>query len=330
MHILILGTGSIGERHLRNFLKVDGVRCSFVEPDSDQREAMGNAYSVEQSFGAMDETDLSGYDGVVICTPTDQHVPIMTRLVKDGLPVLSEKPLAMNRDGVPELLKSIDQQSAIAAVAYCHRHQPVLEEAKTLIAQGAIGPVRFIQFHMGQYWPDHRAAWPPAYALSRGTGGGAIPDHLIHYINLFQWYFGQVEMVSAYQRHEMLPDIPTEDHGMITLKFKSGATAAMSICLFQRDDQLDCSIIGESGTICFSIKQDYLQLFQKDKSTWVNGQALAGERDDMFKRQAEHFIQYIRGEASPRCTVKEANDTLNVILAALESSDGNSEFVKCG
>jgi len=329
MHILIIGVGSIGERHLRNFLRIDGVRCSFAEPQQERREKVAGEYPVERTFGSWEEADLSEFDGVVICTPTNLHVPIMAELVETGIPILSEKPIAMKLEGIPELKERIRHKQMVAGVAFCLRHQPLLAEIRELIHRGDLGTVRVAHYYAGQYWPRMRQGWPPAYALSRETGGGAIPDHLVHVINLLEWYFGPAASVSAFQRHLELPGLPTEDFGTVTLRFAHGPLGQLTLCLFQRDTQVRFQVVGDGGTARFDLNADRLEIFDDRAGTWHKGQAETVDHDDLFLLQAQHFLACIRGEAEPRCTIEEAEQTLRVVLAAMKSSDGNSEFVDC-
>lgn len=329
MHILILGVGSIGERHLRNFLRLDGVRCSCAEPNDAQRARIAAEYEAERAFASWEEADLSDYDGVVLCTPTNLHVPLLTQLVEAGVPVLSEKPLAIKLDGVAELNRKIRQQSALAGVAFCMRHHPLMVEIKERIDSGDLGTVRLAQSYSGQYWPRMRKGWPPAYAVHRETGGGAIPDHLVHSINLLEWFFGPPVAVSAFQRHLELPGISTEDYGAVTMRFAGGQVGQLTLCLFQRDLQVQLQIIGEGGTARYEREADRLDLFDDESGEWKKGEAHAIDRDDLFLLQAQHFLACIRGGAEPRCTVEEAEQTLRTVLAAVESSDGDSGFVEC-
>ena len=330
MHILILGTGSIGERHLRNFLRIDGTRCSIAEPNAKMLERATRDYSVVNAFKSWEEADMSDYDGVVICTPTNLHVPIMTQLVRAGANVLSEKPISMTPDGIDDLLAAVAAKNVVTGVAFCMRHDPLLEEIRERIHSGALGAVRVANFYAGQYWPSMRKGWPPAYAQSRETGGGAIADHLVHMINLLEWYFGPVASVSGFQRHMELPGIPTEDYATVTLRFEGGQVGQLNICLFQRDTGMRLQVVGDAGTARMERDAERLDIYVDEETNWTTGSAAGVDRDDVFMRQAQHFIGCIRGEAEARCTVNEAVNTLRVVLAAMESSDGDSRFIDCG
>ena len=121
MHFLIVGVGSIGERHLRNFLRIDGVRCSIAEVNATTREKMAAQYRVEASYPDYREADLRSFDGVVICVPANVHVPIATNVVEAGVHVLTEKPLAMSLEGVDRLKRLRDEKGVVVSVAFTSR-----------------------------------------------------------------------------------------------------------------------------------------------------------------------------------------------------------------
>ena len=327
MHFLIIGVGSIGERHLRSFLRIDGVRCSFAEVNEATRERIAAEYEVQASYRDYRETDLSGFDGVVICVPADLHVPIAADVVSAGTHVLTEKPLATSLDGVDALKRLRDENGVVVSVAFTLRTDPLIREIKQLVESAELGAARVANFYAGQYWPRMRKDYPPRYAQKRETGGGAIPDHLVHYVNCLEWMFGAPEEVSAKHWRLALDDIATEDTAFVTVRFSGGQVAQLGVCLFQRDTNLRLQVIADAGTIQMCANSDALEIFVDAKGEWVPGSARRRERDDVFRDQAQHFIDCIQGRAVPRCTVEEAEQTLRTVLAARESSDGDGRFV---
>jgi len=327
MHFLIVGVGSIGERHLRNFLRIDGARCSVAEVSADTREKIVAAYVVEEVYGDYRDADLASFDGVVICVPANLHVPIALDVISAGTHVLTEKPLAMSLDGVDELKRLRDEKGVVASVAFTYRTDPLIREIKERVESDDLGRARVINYYSGQYWPRMRKDYPPQYAQKRATGGGAIPDHLVHVVNYLEWIFGAPTEVSARQWRLALDDIATEDTGFATMRFAGGQVAQLGICLFQRDTNMRLQVICDGGTVQMLFDSDGLDIFSDAAGEWAKGREKHGDRDDLFRDQARHFIDCIRGEATPRCTIEQAEQTLRTILAILESSDGDGRFV---
>ena len=328
MHFLIVGVGSIGERHLRNFLRIDGVRCSIAEINPSTRAKMAAEYKVEAVYSDYRDADLASFDGVVICVPANLHVRIATEVVAAGTHVLTEKPLAMSLEGIDELKRLRDEKGVVVSVAFTYRTDPLIREIKEIVGSGRLGETRVIHSYAGQYWPRMRKDYPPQYAQKRETGGGAIPDHLVHMINWLEWVFGPPVEVSARQWRLALRDVATEDTCFLTMCFPGGQVAQLGLCLFQRDTNNRIQLIADGGTLRLLHGMETLEVFDDATGQWTQGGAVRGDRDDLFWEQAQYFIECIQGRAEPLCTVEEGEQTLRTILAALESSDTDGRFVK--
>ena len=73
---------------------------------------------------------------------------------------------------------------------------------------------------------------------------------------------------------------------------------------------------------------DAWEIFDDTTGQWRKGTARALDRDDLFRDQAQHFIDCIQGRATPHCTIEEAEQTLRTILTALQSADTDGRFLK--
>ena len=321
-HILIVGVGSIGQRHVENFLKVDGVRCSIAEMDETMRQRATDQFPIEQVYDDFRDADLPAFDGVVICTPTNTHVRLATEVVSAGTHVLCEKPLDTSFDGVDELKRARDANGASVGVAFVMRCNPIFEEMKRRLDAGDIGAVYMAHSVATQYWPRMRKDFPPQYAMSRDTGGGAIQDHMVHHINLFEWFFGQPVSVAA--RHWQLGlGLPTEDTAAVTIEFPNNVVAQLEISLCQQNPAWSVHVAGESSTLRVGCNFDYVDRYDPDTDCWQLGKAKTSGRDSWFHNQAQRFIDMINDEAEPHCTIEEAEQTMRTIMTAHESADGD-------
>jgi len=70
--LLIIGAGSIGERHIRCFLATGRAAVSFVEPNSQLRSIIADRYSVA-GFSSVDDALQNEFDAAVIATPANTH-----------------------------------------------------------------------------------------------------------------------------------------------------------------------------------------------------------------------------------------------------------------
>ena len=321
MHFLIIGAGSIGKRHVHNFLRIDGVRCSIADPSADIRAAVQAEYPIEAAYADYRDADLSSFDGAVVCVPSNLHVQMTMEIIVSGTHVLCEKPLSTSTEGVAELKKLRDETGVVVAIAFVMRITPIAKELKAEI--GRIGQVHMARLTAGQYWPKMRIGFPPAYAIKRETGGGCIPDHLVHQINLFEWLFGPTQEISAHHWHRVLEGIETEDLGVVTMQFANNVVANLTICMCQRDHFLDMHIAGNDGSVKLDFVNNVIHTYDETTESWQPGNAIPVDRNDWFRDQAANFIACIKGDETPHCTIEQAEQTLNTVLTALESADGD-------
>src|SRR5262245_44987196 len=111
MHrVVVVGVGSIGERHLRCFLKTERAELGLVEINPELRAAVAGRYGIQEAFSDLDAAIARGFDAAVVATPAHLHVPMATRLAEAGLDLLIEKPLSIGLDGVENLQTTVRQR----------------------------------------------------------------------------------------------------------------------------------------------------------------------------------------------------------------------------
>src|SRR5687767_1596747 len=107
--VLVVGAGSIGERHIRCFLATGRCEVSCLEIDDEVRLAVSISNGIH-GFADLKSAIDSQPTIAVIATPAHLHIEIATSIVKAGLHVLIEKPLATNESGMSELGSMIQKQ----------------------------------------------------------------------------------------------------------------------------------------------------------------------------------------------------------------------------
>src|SRR5438105_1253455 len=101
--VLIVGVGSIGERHLRCFRATGRAEVSFVEVNGDLRRTIADRYGIPSCYSDLEAALADRHDMAVIATPAPLHVPMAIRLAEASVHLLIEKPLSTSLDGVARL-----------------------------------------------------------------------------------------------------------------------------------------------------------------------------------------------------------------------------------
>ena len=126
--ILVVGGGSIGERHIQCILSTERAQVSLCQRNADSLATLAGKYDLKETFGDFEGMDLAKFDGVVICTPANLHVKMARRVIAAGVNLFCEKPLTVRDEGVTQLLAEIQRAGVVAGVAYAWRYAPWAEQ----------------------------------------------------------------------------------------------------------------------------------------------------------------------------------------------------------
>lgn len=326
--ILVIGGGSIGERHVRCFQQTERASVALCELSKDVRERVGSQYALQRSFEKFEDVPLQDFDAAVICTPAHLHIPMAKHLAEAGLGILIEKPLSISLEGVVELEALVAAKQLPVSVAYVTRHHPALQAMKLAIDSGRFGKPVQIVANGGQHFPFFRPAYRETYYTRHETGGGAIQDAITHTMNAAEWLVGPIDRLVADAQHCVLKGVDVEDtvhmltrHTKVRQADHQGSSVLGSFSLNQHQSVNESSItvICESGMARMESHHCRWMSSTEPNADWTVESQYKIERDELFVRQAGAFLDQLDGTAEPACTLQEGFQTLKVNLAALES-----------
>ena len=323
-HVLIVGTGSIGERHLRCFQATKRTDTSFVEVNPSLRGKIAEQYGaagftdLDAALRAAGDGSTTKFDAAVIATPAPLHIEQAAQLVATGLHVLIEKPLSTAITGVDRLADIARRQRTCVAVAYVYRFFPALVAMRAALHGGRFGrPVQLVAVG-GQHFPTYRPAYRETYYVDRATGGGAIQDALTHLLNAGEWLVGPIERLIADAAHQVLPGITVED--TVHLLARHGdLLASYSLNQHQAPNEVTITVVCDRGTVRWESHEHRWRWMTRPDEAWQDEPQAPQPRDAAFIAQASHFLDVIEARATPACTLDEGLQTLRVNLAALAS-----------
>jgi predicted dehydrogenase len=320
--VLVIGCGSIGERHLRAFLKTGRVQATACDASPALLQRMADTYQV--SVAADWSAALAQrFDAVVICTPAPLHVPMATQALASGSHVLVEKPLSHSLEGVDELLKTRDRTGRQVAVAYVLHVYAVLVAAREFLRRGEFGPVRQATVVTGQSFHLFRPAYAQTYYRDRRTGGGAIQDALTHSVNWVESVLGPADSVLCDCAHLVLPGVEVEDTVHVSARH-GAAMSAFAINQFQAPNETTLQFNAARGSVKIELPKNRWGTFGEGAGDWTWHDLPAVERDTPFINQANAFLDQLEGQPSRLCSLEAAAQTLRFNLAALASAESGA------
>jgi len=317
--ILVIGTGSIGERHLRCFAETGRTGVMGCEPNPVVAEGVRERLGVEVASSLGDVLARGGLTGAVVCTPAHTHIPVARRCVEAGLPVLIEKPVSTSLDGVRELLQETTRAGVVVRVAYIHRSLPVPMEAKRILDSGFPGKILQATVVTGHDFASLRPGFETTYFRSRATGGGCLQDALTHQIHVLEWLAGPVRKVFCDAENGFLSTREVEDTVNIAARLEGGIPASLTCNQFQPPTECAISLHGVEGSLRLDYHESRVGTIRRDGSGWAWTPIPQEHRDAGFKRQAHAFLDAIEGKADHLATLTAGIQSLQVNLCAWES-----------
>jgi predicted dehydrogenase len=315
--VMVIGVGSIGERHVRCFLATGRADLAFVEVNPTLAEAVSQRFSVP-AFSTIEAALDFRPTAAVVATPAPLHVAQALQLVSAGVHVLIEKPLSTSLERVGELRELAANRGVTASIAYVYRAFPVLAALREALKSGRFGTPRQIIAVGGQHFPTYRPAYREIYYADSKQGGGAIQDALTHVINLGEWLVGPVERVVADVAHLVLPGVEVEDTVHVLTR-QGGVLGCYSLNQHQAPNESVVTVVCDNGTVRSEIHNNRWLWMSRPGDSWHEEPFGATERDTPFIAQANAFLDAVEGRIAPLCPLDDGIQTLRVNLAILES-----------
>jgi Predicted dehydrogenases and related proteins len=136
MDIIVLGSGSIGARHVRLLQQMDPTwHITLVRHDPTRPT---NPYGVEEVFEISAALDAQP-DLAVIASPTALHIEQAIACADAGCDLFIEKPLGTDLNAAQQLIDTVDERGVITHVGCQLRFDPLIQRVRTVLEEDVIG-----------------------------------------------------------------------------------------------------------------------------------------------------------------------------------------------
>ncbi len=142
------------------------------------------------SLAAMVESRT--VDAVTVSTPLETHVPLVLEAIELGIPVVCDKPFAVDAATARSVVRTAEETGTLLSVYQNRRWDADMLTTRKVIESGALGEIITLQATMEEY--------PPGPGFSTDTGGGVLLDFGAHVVDQALSLFGPVTSVFAEMR----------------------------------------------------------------------------------------------------------------------------------
>lgn len=319
MKFLVIGCGSIGERHIQNLLLLKAGTIFVCDTDINRLTSIKKKYST----GIFTDVDMAlnqNPDAVLICTPPSLHISLGCKALHNGAHVFMEKPLSHTMKNVDDFIRLANKKKLKVFVGYNLRFHPGIQLMKQLLDGQKIGRILSAHAEVGQYLPDWHPSqdYKKSYTAQRKFGGGIILD-ASHEIDYIMWLLGDINQVSCFAGKLSSLHVDVEDTAEILLRFKTGIIGHIHLDFIQRQYSRNCKIIGEEGTIWWDYAEKFVKIYSAEPKQTTTS-SLSVEHNHMYVEEMKHFLSCITGETEPLITGEQGKQVLRIALAAKKSA----------
>lgn len=223
----LIGLGNMGLGHARQIVagRIPRLRLAAVADADPARLAQ---LPEIPGFSTPAALLASGtVDAVLVATPHFSHVALGLAVLRAGLHLLMEKPVAVQTSAARRLLAAARRRPAqVAAMMFNQRTDPAYQRLRALLRGGTLGPVRRVHWTITNWFrPDAYYASSPWRATWAGEGGGVLLNQCVHQLDLLHWLLGRPEHVRAHCGFGRYHAIEVEDDVSAFLEYPGGAHA---------------------------------------------------------------------------------------------------------
>jgi predicted dehydrogenase len=318
MRVLVLGAGSIGQRHCRNLVTL-GQEVRAWDPDP-VRLGEATAIAGVSAAASLDEALAMAPAGALVCAPPASHVELGRRALAAGAHLFVEKPIAHASGEVPALIAEAAARKRLVAVGLNLRFLPSLRRVKTLLDDKRVGRVLAVRAEFGSYLPDWRPGrdYRDNYAVRAALGGGILLD-AIHELDYLGWLFGDAAEVFCTAGHVSDLAGDTEDLAETTVRFESGVLAQVHLDYLQRVYRRNLQVIGETGVIGWDYPTHAVTVHAPEAPPETIAVA-DGDPNEMYLEEIRHFLRCIEGGERLLVDGREGLRSLRLVEAAKASA----------
>jgi predicted dehydrogenase len=336
----LIGCGGIMRPHIDGWNTVSGqaeiVAVADVSQEAMQRAAEQIGHPVQMYTDFRELLANPEIEAVDIALPHHLHREAIVLAAQAGKHLMTEKPLCLNLDEAADIERAVQGSGITMMAAHNQLFFPSMLQAKQMLMNGDLGKIYMIHSYdcsaRRQPLSLNKGAWGQQSSIFGGTwrsdpskmGGGEYIDTGYHPTYRMLFLAGKrPSEVTAMMGTYRLP-LDEEDSASVQLKFDDGVMGhILTSWAFPTPGArpLLFSVMGEAGQLWGEMDKLYYQPvgFQTPAAIEFPGWNYARS----FTAEIEHFVDAIANGYEPLHSVKEATDTLRVIMAAYESTDSN-------
>lgn len=314
LHVAVCGAGAFGRNHLRVYRELEqagkAVRlAAIVESDAGRAEALGAdwgvpVYSSVDALIAAREHGEATVDAASVCVPTSAHHAAAVPLLKAGIDLLIEKPIAASEAEADDLITVAHKYGRTVQAGHLERFNPAVMAVQPLLNQ----PMFFEAHRLSVFTP-------------RALDVDVVLDLMIHDLDIVLAF---VQSPVREVRAVGLPILSAKtDIANVRLEFESGCVANFTASRVSTEQVRKLRFFQPHQYVSIDYaRKDVLVIDVSAKAGASAGQIPAGlgfkkpevRQAEPLRLEIEAFLEAVRSGATPKVPVEDGRAALGLAL----------------
>lgn len=333
LNIAVFGTGLIGRKHIELINANPKFKLSATVNPSGPSKSIDGLDGVPHFVSCKQLLNSQEVDAAVVASPNETHTDISVELLRAGIPILVEKPIAGDVAQGKKIIEAGLEHEVPILMGHHRRYNPIVSEMRGIVQSTDLGPLVAFSGVWSVYKPApyYDAAW------RTGPTGGPILINLIHEIDYLHAMLGRIVEIGAMSGSKRRPHSSEEVVGVL-LRFESGVIGSIVLSdsaaspwsweqatgendpVFPMNRLNPYRFLFERGAVEFP----ELKIWKQPEPNWSSSfevssaNRLLEPMRDVFAAQIEHFHDVATGAAKPLVTAQDGLDALNAAIIVKE------------
>ena len=303
VRLAIIGCGAVAE-----FCHLPGAKLApeieivaLVDKNLARAQFLGEKFGIEVWIDDYRQLP-DGVDGVIVGLPHHLHAPVTIEFLERGMPVLVEKPMALNLKEAEAMVRAAKENRAALQVGLMNHFCKGAQVVKSAIDEKWLGRVRSFTVEWGFIYD-----WPVAsgfFFSKEQAGGGVLMDLGSHVLDLLLWWFGDV--VAVEYKDDSLGGVETDSWLSLALQGPAGTVEGTVTLSRLRKLTNKARIVGDRFTIECEIDNPVTARFwpsssaREDLVFGLDFDSLPRQTlDDVYAEQLRAFARVITTGGDP-------------------------------
>jgi len=302
MRVLIVGLGSIAQKHIKALQEIDqSVEFIALRSGKSEREVNGveNIYSL---------TELKEKpDFVIISNPTNKHFEAIKNVLPLNTPLFVEKPVLDTLNRAESLLRKINKLNTTTYIGCNLRFHPCIQFLKENLGRRRLYEANI---YSGSYLPDWRANrdYRDVYSAKSEMGGGVHLD-LIHEVDYSYWLWGEPNDIDTSFRKISDLEINSMDYAHYSMKYPD-KNVHITLNYYRKQPKRMLELVLKNDVWNVNLLEN--EIFSVNEKRVIFSSE--GTMIDTYKSQMKYFLDLLKGEKDTMNNFRESLQVLKICL----------------